>query len=1148
MFGYAPGEYLENPSFWRDRVHVDDLARVEEAIAKFFHNGVHAVEYRFRRKDGSYCWVNDEQRLIRDKDGKPLEIVGSWSDIAARKAAEDAKAAAHARLSQLLSSLPAVIYSYRATGDFAPTFISENIGDWLGYESREYLENADFWRRCVHPDDFVAVEAASVQLFKKGRHTVEYRFLKKDGTYCWVNDAQRLIRDEKGLPAEVVGSWSDISERKRAEEAEAATRDRVEHLLARSPAVIYSFKASGDYEPTFISRNVNDLLGYDPEEYLESPDFWRARVHPKDSERILGEYSRLFAEGRLNVEYRFRKKDGSYCWISDELQLLRSSEGDPIEVVGSWNDITARKQIGEALVAAQDRIGRLLSSAPAVIYSYKATGDFAPTFVSQNIGERLGYDPQEYLENADFWRTRVHPDDLVAVEAEAVHLFKKGSHTVEYRFLKKDGRYCWVNDEQRLVRDEEGQPVEVVGSWSYITQRKQAEAEVAAARARIEHLLASSPAVIYSFKATGDYVATFISQNVKDLLGYDREEYLNSPDFWESRIHPQDSPRILRAYSRLLEEEHLSNEYRFRKKDGSYCWVNDELQVLRDVAGNPIEVVGAWSDITARKQLGEALVAAQERLVHLLSCAPAVIYSYKATGDFAPTFVSENIKDWLGYEPHEYLENPEFWRSRVHPDELAAVEAKSIQLYKKGRHTVEYRFFKKDGTYCWVIDEQHLIRNRDGEPVEVVGSWSDVTAPKEAEIAFRRSEQRLTDAIESISEGFSLYDAEDRLIVCNSAYGELLYPGLGTPIPGTPYETLIRNAAERGLVEEAKGRVEEWVVERLAKHRQPGEPHIQRRTDGHWLQINERKTAEGGTVAVYTNITEIKRAEEEVREAKRKADLANELVSERKRELEILSTKLSKYLSPQVYSSIFTGQRNVEIASNRKKLTVFFSDIADFTATTDDLESEELTGLLNHYLTEMANIALEHGATIDKYVGDAIMAFFGDPETRGVKEDAAACVNMAIAMQRRMRELQCEWRDAGLEKPFQLRIGINTGYCTVGNFGSEDRMDYTIIGNEVNLASRLQSHAELGGILMSHETYSLVKDAVVAEEQVPIQAKGFAEPVRSYKVLDQFDQLIDQRRVIREEKDGLRVFLDLQKLDKASAVQTLESILSRLRS
>ena len=210
--------------------------------------------------------------------------------------------------------------------------------------------------------------------------------------------------------------------------------------------------------------------------------------------------------------------------------------------------------------------------------------------------------------------------------------------------------------------------------------------------------------------------------------------------------------------------------------------------------------------------------------------------------------------------------------------------------------------------------------------------------------------------------------------------------------------------------------------------------------------------------------------------------------------LESLSSKLSKYLSPQVYASIFSGRQNVEISSKRKKLTVFFSDIADFTATTDKLESEELTELLNHYLTEMTKIALEHGATVDKYIGDAILAFFGDPESKGTKEDALACVRMAIAMQRRMQGLQAEWADAGAELPFHLRMGINTGYCTVGNFGSEDRMDYTIIGGEVNLASRLQAHADLGGILLAHETYALVKDEIEAEELPPLTIKGFSQP------------------------------------------------------
>ena len=918
--------------------------------------------------------------------------------------------------------------------------------------------------------------------------------------------------------------------------------------MSSSPAVIYSFKASGDFAPTFVSDNIATVLGYTPAEYLENPSFLRDRVHPDDLARVEEAIAKFFHNGTQSVEYRFRRRDGSYCWVNDTQRLVRNSDGKPLEIVGSWSDITARKAAEEANAALHARIAHLLTSSPAVIYSYRATEDFAPTFVSENIRDQLGYEPEEYLKDADFWRSRVHPDDLVATEAESVNLFKHRRHTIEYRFRKKDGSYCWVNDAQQLIRDKQGQAIEVIGSWSDVTQRKQAEEARAAANIRVQHLLARSPAVIYAFEASGDYRPTFISQNISELLGYEPEEYLESPDFWRSRVHPGDLVRIEKGYTRLFEEGYLSNEYRFRKKDGNYCWISDDLQMIRNAAGEPIEIVGAWNDITARKQLSEVLVAAQDRLVRLLSSAPAVIYSYRATGDFAPIIISENIKNLLGYEPSEYLENAEFWRSRVHPDDLARVEAESRNLYKHGRHTVEYRFRKNDGTYCWVSDEQRLIRAGDGQPIEVIGSWSDVTRRRDAELASRRSEQRLTDAIESISEGISLYDADDRLVICNSAYGKLLYPGMGTPAPGTPYETLVRNAAARGLVEEAKGRVEEWIAERLAKHRQPGEPHVQRRSNGRWIHVNERKTTEGGTVAVYTNITEIKRAEEEIRMANSKLEQASDLVTEKNKALETLSTKLSKYLSPQVYSSIFSGSQEVKIASTRKKLTVFFSDIADFTSTTDDLESEELTTLLNHYLTAMSEIALAYGATIDKYVGDAVLAFFGDPETRGVNEDATACVNMAIAMQRRMRELQAEWRDRGWQKPFQLRIGINTGYCTVGNFGSEDRMDYTIIGSEVNLASRLQSHAELGGILLSHDTYSLVKDQVLAAERTAIHAKGIAKPVRNYAVIAPVDDLIAQGRAIHEEQAGLRVLVDLEKLDKAKAVKALESILCRLKT
>ena len=279
----------------------------------------------------------------------------------------------------------------------------------------------------------------------------------------------------------------------------------------------------------------------------------------------------------------------------------------------------------------------------------------------------------------------------------------------------------------------------------------------------------------------------------------------------------------------------------------------------------------------------------------------------------------------------------------------------------------------------------------------------------------------------------------------------------------------------------------------------------------------------------------------------RELDEQKSLLSEKNRMLENLSAKLSKYLSPQVYSSIFTGAQTVEIASQRKKLTVFFSDIAGFTETTENLESEDLTSILNHYLTEMSKIALEYGATIDKYVGDAIVIFFGDPETKGVKEDAKACVNMAIAMQRRMRELEEEWQDRGLQRPFQIRIGISTGFCTVGNFGSQDRMDYTIIGHEVNLAARLESHSDAGGILVAHETYSLAKDSFMVDEQPPLTAKGFDKPIRCYKVVGIYDDLVAEGQLIRKEVDGVKVLIDLSKQDKSGAIRVIEEVLSELK-
>jgi adenylate cyclase len=425
-----------------------------------------------------------------------------------------------------------------------------------------------------------------------------------------------------------------------------------------------------------------------------------------------------------------------------------------------------------------------------------------------------------------------------------------------------------------------------------------------------------------------------------------------------------------------------------------------------------------------------------------------------------------------------------------------------------------------------------------GRMAEALGVFRDtaIEVQRSNETEIRAGRQRLAVAIESISEAFSLYDSEDRLVICNSKYRTILHPeGEAEISPGVTFESIVRQAAEHGNIKDAVGRVDEWVRERLARHHEPSGPQVQQRSDGRWILVSERKTEDGSTVAVYSDITELKQREN--------------LLADKTKALEHLSSQLAKYLSPQVYDSIFAGKQEVKIASRRKELTVFFSDIAGFTETADRLESEDLTRLLNHYLTEMSKIAISYGATIDKYVGDAIVIFFGDPETRGVGEDALACVEMAIAMRTKMRQLQDVWRASGIEKPLQCRIGINTGFCTVGNFGSEERMDYTIIGGGVNLASRLEAATTPGEILISYETYAHVRDRIQCEEPGQISVKGIAHPVSTYQVVDTYAHLAAERGLIHEERPSLRLDLDLDAMsadDRSHAAAVLREALDRL--
>jgi len=245
--------------------------------------------------------------------------------------------------------------------------------------------------------------------------------------------------------------------------------------------------------------------------------------------------------------------------------------------------------------------------------------------------------------------------------------------------------------------------------------------------------------------------------------------------------------------------------------------------------------------------------------------------------------------------------------------------------------------------------------------------------------------------------------------------------------------------------------------------------------------------------------------------------LENELV-EQNMKLDILKDKMRKYLSPQLFQALVGGTADAVLEHARKKLTIFFSDIVSFSEITDSVEPELLSEVLNQYLNRMSDIAMKWGGTIDKFIGDAIMVFFGDPEFIDDVTHAQNCAKMALDMLEELKKLRMQWREIGMFQMLRVRMGINTGYCTVGNFGSNNRMEYTIIGGQVNIAARLESIAEPDSIYISHSTLTLIQDITECEFVDNLTVKGIHYPIEVYKLIRMKGDAGDKAQLIQTDK------------------------------
>ncbi|RLB63908.1 MAG: hypothetical protein DRH08_10435 [Deltaproteobacteria bacterium] len=257
---------------------------------------------------------------------------------------------------------------------------------------------------------------------------------------------------------------------------------------------------------------------------------------------------------------------------------------------------------------------------------------------------------------------------------------------------------------------------------------------------RIEYILSFSPAIIYACRVDGNFGATFVSENISSQFGYSTRECLDNPDFWRSNIHPDDCERVFENYGALYEKGHHTHEYRFRRKDGSYVWVLDEVNLIRDSEGNPVEIIGSWLDITQRKETEEVLLKSDVRYRLLTENAKDLIYRMSLP-DGHYEYVSPASVDLFGYPPSEFYDSPKLIQKIIHPDWQKYFEEQWDKLEVGDMPPYyEYQIIHKSGETRWVHQRNVLIRDNSGQPVAIEGIASDITERKETEVALLKSE------------------------------------------------------------------------------------------------------------------------------------------------------------------------------------------------------------------------------------------------------------------------------------------------------------------------------------------------------------------------------------------------------------------------
>ncbi|RIK36210.1 MAG: hypothetical protein DCC58_19540, partial [Chloroflexi bacterium] len=601
--GYPAEKFVQDPYFWLSLVHPDDREAVRQDLAAAVAGGSATIlEYRMLASDGRVVWVRDESRVVQDGPESPPYLQGVMSDITAERMAHDALRQSDERFRAAIDGSFDAFSIVQAERDAAGEIVdfrfveaNQRCAELVGTTVPGMVGRS--LRALLPETTYPSIFEQYCEVVRTGQgFNAEFSIVRDSGERAWRRHQAVPLGDGIAI------TWADITEQKLAEQrsvaAEARYRDLVEHI----PAATYLQAHDDDAAVLFIAPQIEQMLGYSPDEWIATPDLWLRLVHPDDRERVRAEHMRTNATGEpFRMEYRMLARDGRIVWLLDDGQLVRDADGEPMYWQGVFLDITAQAEAEELRREAERRYQSLVEHMPAVIFVEGLDEGSTNLYVSPQVEALLGYPSEDWHGDGSFWRSVLHPDDRERVVAEYRRArARRAPFTAEYRMVAADGRTVWVRDRSGVVCDAEGRPLYVQRVWLDITDRKQAEALLAEREEYFRSLVQNSTELTVVINDNG--TITYVTPSVRSILGYSVEEALALGP--TTLIHPDDRERV----QALIEHAPAGGPLLMRAMHADGSWRHLEL-LATNLRDNPVVrgVVVNCRDVTDRVRFEEEL-------------------------------------------------------------------------------------------------------------------------------------------------------------------------------------------------------------------------------------------------------------------------------------------------------------------------------------------------------------------------------------------------------------------------------------------------------------------------------------------------------------------------------------------------------------